>query len=80
MENDAERPAAVETLGIGTIAPDGEASARAEEEDISRRHSGDLALARGRTRGGGADGLCGGIGCGGALGSNTKLENVLGFP
>jgi hypothetical protein len=31
MEDDAERLAAVEMLGTGTIAPDGEASARAEE-------------------------------------------------
>jgi hypothetical protein len=39
-------------------------------------------MARGRTRGGGsADDLRGGGGggCGGALGSDTKLENVLGF-
>jgi hypothetical protein len=72
-EDDAERPAAVEALGTKTIAPYGEASARAEEEDISRRRGGELTAARGRTRGGSADGLRGG-GCGGALGSDTKLE------
>jgi hypothetical protein len=37
MEEDAERPIAVEVLGKETIVPDGEASVRAEVEDISRR-------------------------------------------
>jgi hypothetical protein len=71
----------VEALGTETIAPDGEASTRAEKEDISRRRGGELVVARGRTPGGsgGADGLRGGGGCRGALGSDTKLGNVLGF-
>jgi hypothetical protein len=49
----------VEALGTETIAPDGKASARAEVEDISWRHGGDLAVAREGSRGGGADGLRG---------------------
>jgi hypothetical protein len=51
-EEDAERPTAVEALGIETIAPEGAASARAEVEDISRRRGGELAAAGGRSCGG----------------------------
>jgi hypothetical protein len=43
-EDNTERPAAVEALGTETI-PYGEASMRAEEEDISRRRGGELAAA-----------------------------------
>jgi hypothetical protein len=44
-EDDAERMVVVEVLGTDTIGPDGEASARSEEEDISRQREGELAAA-----------------------------------
>jgi hypothetical protein len=49
MPDDAKRPTAVEALGTETIAPDGEASARAEVDDI--------AAARRGSRGGGGGAL-----------------------
>jgi hypothetical protein len=53
MEEDAERPTAVEALGTEKITPDGEASMRAEVDAISRRCREELAVAapswRGRT-------------------------------
>jgi hypothetical protein len=54
-EEDAERPTALEALGMEMIAPDGEASARDEVDDISRRREGELAATRERSRDGGAD-------------------------
>jgi hypothetical protein len=57
--DDVERPTEVEALGTETIAPDGEASVRAEVEDI--------AATRGRSRGGGAGDWRGSSGAG-ALG------------
>jgi hypothetical protein len=50
MEEDVERPTTVEALGTETIDPDGVASMRANVEDISWRHGGELAAARGRSR------------------------------
>jgi hypothetical protein len=50
MEEDVERPTTVEALGTETIDPDGVASMRANVEDISWRHGGELAAARGRAR------------------------------
>jgi hypothetical protein len=58
--DDAERPTEVEALGTETIAPDGEASVRAEVEDI--------AAMRERSHGGGGAGDVHGSGGGGALG------------
>jgi hypothetical protein len=59
-EEDAERPTALEALGMEMIAPDGEASARDEVDDISRWREGELAATWGRSRDGGADDLRGG--------------------
>jgi hypothetical protein len=56
-EEDAERPIALEALGTEMIVADGEASTRAEVEDISRWCGGELTAARGGSRGCGSDGL-----------------------
>jgi hypothetical protein len=61
-EEDAERPTALEALGMETIAPDGEASARDEVDDILRWREGELAATREKSRDGGADDLRGGGG------------------